>query len=307
MIAVASKLNDLRERAVVLCNEIENDADSNGNLSLHKISLSEFIASEFMQAVAAVEGELVPAPHLGGWADLIEINRFAALIAFRGSLKSTLLKGVIANALREHRRGAFDAIFYSAKMDLARWHLRRLKLYIEPLAAQWGWRDATAGEALLRYERPGAMFTCEPEGLDAASRGRRADLLVIDDPADPRKLASFADLDRVLESLQRRVLPLLKDNQARVVFAGTPIVAGDIVSWIEKNPEFVTARLPAILSDGRPAWLEKYDKTELDRIRKLIGDKSFRAEYLLEAVAPLDSYIDSALLKRAIARVGVGA
>jgi hypothetical protein len=266
---------------------------------LSPLPFADFLMREFLPSVAQVEGELVPAPHLAEWAHLIERNRFVALVAFRGSLKSTVAKAAIAYALRGHTRGAFDAVLYSATVDLARWHLRRLKLYLEPLAAAWGWRDATQGEAVLRYERAGAIFACEPAGLDAASRGRRADLLVIDDPADPRKLASMTDIERALEALQRRILPLLKDKTARVLLVGTPLIEGDVVEWAERNSEFVTARLPAILDDGRPAWPQKYPIEELEKIKRLVGEKSFAAEYLLQAVAPLDSFIPADLIERA--------
>jgi hypothetical protein len=108
----------------------------------------------------------------------------------------------------------------------------------------------------------------------------------------------MADIDRSLEALQRRILPLLKDKSARVLLVGTPLIEGDVVAWAERNPEFVTTRLPAILSDGRPAWPQKYDVAELERIRRLVGEKSFAAEYLLEAVAPLDSFISPDLIER---------
>jgi hypothetical protein len=269
------------------------------------LPFADFLAREFLPAVAVVEGDLVAAPHLHEWADLIEQHRFVALIAFRGSLKSTIAKAAIAYSLRQHTRGAFDAVLYSATVDLARWHLRRLKLYLSDLARSWGWRDATSGEAVLRYERPGAIFACEPAGLDAASRGRRADLLVIDDPADPRKLASMADISRALEALQRRILPLLKSKTARVLLVGTPLIEGDVVAWAERNSEFVTARLPAILSDGCPAWPQKYPIEELERIRRLVGEKAFAAEYLLQAVAPLDSFISPDLLERSTLKCNV--
>jgi hypothetical protein len=268
--------------------------------ALSPIPFADFLMREFLPSVSEIEGDLVPAPHLAAWAELIEKNRFVALVAFRGSLKSTVAKATIAHALRGHRRGAFDAVLYSATVDLARWHLRRLKLYLADLTESWGWRDATAGEAILRYERAGAIFACEPAGLDTASRGRRADLLVIDDPCDPRKLASMADIDRSLEALQRRILPLLKSKTARVLLVGTPLIEGDVVAWAEQNPEFVTARLPAILADGRPAWPQKYDISELEKIRRLVGEKSFAAEYLLQAVAPMDTFLTSDLIERAI-------
>lgn len=269
------------------------------------VTLSDFLAKEFMPTVGRVERDLVEAPHLQDWAELVEKNRFVCIVAFRGSLKSTIAKAVIAHALRSHSRGAYDVAFYSATVDLARWHLRRLKLYLSDLAPSWGWRDATAGEALLRYERAGAIFTCEPAGLDQASRGRRCNLLVLDDVSDPKKITSMADIERALEALQRRILPLLKDKSARVLLVGTPLVEGDVIAWAERNPEFVTVRLPAVRADGRPAWPQKYPLEELERIRGLIGERAFRAEYLLQAVAPMDTFISPDLLERAVARISV--
>jgi hypothetical protein len=268
------------------------------------LSLREFLAQEFLPAVAVVEGELVEAPHLKSWAELLERHRFVCIVAFRGSLKSTLAKAAVAHMLRSHARGAYDAVYYSATVDLARWHLRRLKLYLESLAPSWGWRDATAGEAVLRYERAGAIFTCEPAGLDQASRGRRGNLLVLDDVSDPKKLASMADIQRALEALQRRILPLLKDKSARVLLVGTPLIEGDVIAWAEKNPEFITTRLPAILSDGSPAWAEKYSRDELEKIKRLVGERSFNAEYLLHAVAPTDTFIPPDVLEKAILKIG---
>lgn len=278
--------------------EIAKRASVRASENIAHVGLGEFLSREFLPAVARVEGELCGAPHLREWAELIERHRFVAIIAFRGSLKSTLAKAVIAHALRSHSRGAYDAVLYSATVDLARWHLRRLKLYLSDLAPSWGWHDATAGEALLRYERAGAIFNCEPAGLDQASRGRRCNLLVLDDVSDPKKLASMADIDRALEALQRRILPLLKDKSARVLLVGTPLVEGDVIAWAEQNPEFVSVRLPAVLPDGRPAWPNKYPLEELKRIQRLVGEKAFVAEYMLHAVAPLDSYLDVTALER---------
>jgi hypothetical protein len=177
-----------------------------------------------------------------------------------------------------------------------------LKLYLTELAPSWGWRDATQGEAVLRYERAGAIFSCEPAGLDQASRGRRGNLLVLDDVSDPKKLASMADIQRALEALQRRILPLLKDKSARVLLVGTPLIEGDVIAWAEKNPEFMTVRLPALLGDGSPAWPQKYPREELERIKRLVGERSFAAEYLLNAVAPTDTFIPPDVLEKAILR-----
>jgi hypothetical protein len=59
---------------------------------------------------------------------------------------------------------------------------------------------------------------------------------VLDDVSDPKKLASMADIQRALEALQRRILPLLKDKSARVLLVGTPLIEGDVIAWAEKEP-----------------------------------------------------------------------
>lgn len=289
--------------------ELTRRLESTGSPSesaLTPLSLAAFLSEEFLPAVLAVEGgELAPAPHLNGWAGLIERHRFVALVSFRGSLKSTLCKSVIAHALRSHMRGAFDCVYFSATWGLAAWHTRRLKDYLADLAERWGWSDRTTGESVLRYEKPGASFVCEPAGLDQGARGKRADLLILDDVSDPKKMASMADIDRALASLQRRLIPTLKSKTSRIVVAATPIIENDIVGWIEKNPEFVTVRLPAILVNGEAAWPEKFPLAELERIKRLIGSKAFQAEFLLQAGGLLDSFIPYDVLSRAIAQIQV--
>ncbi len=268
------------------------------------MTLREFIPI-FERAVAFVEGvtAITGAPHLMEWADIIERNRFVCIVAFRGSLKSTIAKAVIAHALACHAGGAYDAVYYSATIELARWHLRRLKLYIAAMGLD-DWHDATVGEAMLRYIRGGDVFACEPAGLDQASRGRRANLLVLDDVSDPRKLASMTDITRALESLQRRVLPLMKDKSSRVILVGTPLIAGDVIEWAERNPEFTTVRMPILDALGRPTWPEKYPIDEIARLRSLVGEKAFLAEYMLQAVAPVDTFIDPSLLQKALFTYG---
>jgi hypothetical protein len=216
------------------------------------LSLREFLMREFLPAVSAVEGELVPAPHLSQWAELLERHRFVCIVAFRGSLKSTLAKAVVAHALRSHARGAYDAVYYSATVDLARWHLRRLKLYLESLAPSWGWRDATAGEAVLRYERPGAIFSCEPAGLIRPVAGVAAICSCSTTSRTQRSSLQWRIFNVLLKRCSAASYRYLKDKSARVLLVGTPLIEGDVIAWAEKNPEFVTTRLPAILPTALP-------------------------------------------------------
>lgn len=284
--------------------------------------LERFIFEVFEPAVSSVEGAIYQAPHLSAWCALWEKNRFFAVVAARGFLKSIFAKAILAYALMTHRSGAFDAFFFSAKRELAQEHMRRLKLYLSPLAEQWGWRDDTEGEALLRYVKPGCYWSCRPEGVDSASRGRRANLLVCDDVLDARKPSTYVDIQRVLSSVQRRIVPIMKDRDARIFLAGTPIIEDDVIGWVQQNPAFKTARLPALLrndgsefppgtpldevfSQGVPTWPERYPLAELASMRKLLGDKFFGAEYMLWPIGPSDSFIPAYVLERSLGNVVV--
>lgn len=286
------------------------------------MTLEQFVFSVFEPAVSAVEGTIYRAPHLASWCELWESHRFCALVAARGFLKSIFAKAVLAYALMTHRRGAFDAFFFSAKRELAQEHLRRLKIYLAPLAERWGWKDDTEGEALLRYRKAGCYWSCRPEGVDSASRGRRANLLVCDDVLDARKPSTYVDIQRVLSSVQRRIIPIMKDKDARIFIAGTPIIADDVIGWVQQNPAFKVLRLPAFLradgsefpagtplddvfAQGVPVWPERYPVSELVQMRRLLGDKFFGAEYMLWPIGPSDSFIPAYVLERALGNVVV--
>jgi len=268
------------------------------------VGLADFIESdEFADQLARVEGEAINVPHWRGWAQAVEAKRYVGLIAFRGAAKSTFAKATIAHLLRSHRAGAFEGTYYSATTKLARKHLRKLKMYVDPLARRWGWGDTTQGRALLQYQRKGAWFSYEPSGTDEAARGGHVDHMVLDDLVDPKKLTSVAEVERVLQAVKRRIIPLLKGGQTQILYCGTPLVEGDVTQFIEQNPMFTTLRLPAIVG-GVPTWPERYPIEVLDDVRRMIGGKAFGAEFQLEYVAELDSFIDPVLLKACVAGVG---
>ena len=267
------------------------------------ISFAEFVEREWMPEVIDVEQppEVADAPHLREWADLIESHPFVGIVAFRYSLKSVLAKAAIAHELRQFQRGIFEGFYFSSSVTLAREHLMKLKLYVSELARSWGWRDATAGKAMLHYERPGATFIVKPDGVDSKQRSRRANTLVLDDLLDPQKPLSMADVSRVLEAMRRRILPLLKGRTSRVLFFGTPIVRDDPTAWVEQNPRFVTTWLPIIDPQGNPTWPELYPSDRIAELRDLVGDKTFASEYLLEETDTLASYVDRELLNQCVA------
>ncbi|MFB6271985.1 MAG: hypothetical protein ABEL51_03720 [Salinibacter sp.] len=286
---------EVRDHATAL---LEGDE----NAGPEPIPFSQFVRDEFLPSVLEVEqpDEPAPAPHLERWADLIEQNPYTSIIAFRASLKSVLAKATFAWDLRQFERGIFEGFYFSASVTLAREHLTKLKLYLQPLAESWGWTDTTSGKALIRYERPGALFTVRPDGVDSRVRGMRANRLVLDDLIDPQKAVSMADVNRVLEAVRRRILPLLKSRQSQANAFGTPVIEGDVVDWLEENEQFVSEWLPIQDQHGNPTWPEKFDKDRIEQLRSLVGDNAFENEYMLRQKSEIDSFLDPDLIASAV-------
>jgi hypothetical protein len=189
---------------------------------------------------------------LKSWAELVERHRFVCIIAFQGLAQEHAGQGCRRSRAQIARARGLRRSLLLRDGGLSALAPETAQALLGVASSVVGLAGRDAGEAVLRYERPGAIFSCEPAGLDQASRGRRGNLLVLDDVSDPKKLASMADIQRALEALQRRILPLLKDKSARVLLVGTPLIEGDVIAWAEKNSEFVTTRLPAILPTALP-------------------------------------------------------
>ena len=290
-----TEAQEVRDYAATLLEGDQNDAPQ-------PVSFAEFLRDEFMPTVLEVEQpeEAADAPHLERWADLIESNPYTSIIAFRASLKSVLAKAAFAYDLRNHGRGVYEGRYFSASLTLARDHLQKLKLYIADLAKEWGWVDATRGKALIQYEKPGSLFTIKPDGVDAKVRGMRANRLVLDDLIDPQKAVSMADVNRVLEAVRRRILPLLKSRQSQANHFGTPIVEGDVTDWLESNEQFVSEWLPIQDEAGRPTWVEKFDAERVEQLRELVGPNAFDNEYMLRQKSELNSFLSPELISAAI-------
>lgn len=249
--------------------------------------------------MAQFEGfERLPIPYLSRWCDLFLENQNVGLIGFRGSIKSTFVRGCVAYRMKFHQKGAYDVVYVSHTHRGAAKRIGRLKKWIEQKHKDWLWNDTTTAESFMAYEKEGAMFNCEPFGIGAAARGDRVDWIIIDDPLDPEKPKSFADIERAKEAISRKWMPLAKDLHVPVTFVSAPIIEGDVVDWIEDNPEFVTDWVPIILPNGESAWPDKYPREAMPGLERKVGRKAWDAEYMLLKVSAIDSFVNPQQFKK---------
>jgi len=266
------------------------------------ITFSDFIKERFISAIAEVEGEAKPAPHLERWARRLQSERHTLTEAPRGHLKSTLFYGYLTWRLERMRNKSIKGIYFSSKRELAQMHLSLCKEYIKACGIKA--EDLTQAESYLRYRKGRHTFEVRPEGVLAASRGRHTDIILLDDVVtDPDQPLQIQRVEKVTRIFKRKIYPMLKDEETVVHVAGTPVTEEDLLAYLKKIPEFDCQSYPAISEAGRVLWPEAYPLAMLERIKAAIGERAFGIEYLLHPARLADSFLDPGLVGAAVGEI----
>jgi predicted phage terminase large subunit-like protein len=120
-------------------------------------------------------------------------------------------------------------------------------------------------------------------GIDNASTGTRADLLICDDIVDVKALGSRTERERVKTIFRENLMNLL-EPQGRVWCVFTPWHRHDLNAELKANAVFTLFRR-AIGPQYDPVWPEKWPRERLMERCREIGDPSFARGYRLHCVA----------------------
>lgn len=126
-------------------------------------------------------------------------------------------------------------------------------------------------------------------GVQAASTGSRADILVCDDIVDVKALYSKAERDRVKEHFRNNLMNLLEPD-GRFWGLCTPWHRADLNAELKENAAYPVLRR-AIDSDLEPIWPERWSKEALEARQREIGSASFARGYRLVPLADEDTVI----------------
>lgn len=120
------------------------------------------------------------------------------------------------------------------------------------------------------------------ESFGSSLRGGHYDKIIIDDP-----LKDYAGMKRDDQRMffYSAIWPALNPG-GQMVIDGTPIDFTDLLSDIERNDKFHTAKFPAIKADGSVLWPGRYSRERLEERRAIIGSWAFGREYLLQRQSP---------------------
>ena len=214
-----------------------------------------------------------------------EIDRLMVLMP-PGSAKSTYASFVFP-AWWLHKNPAGNIIAASHTAELAKRFGRQVRNLIAENQATLGYRLAADNHAAWRFEtsQRGEYFAA---GLGGPITGRRADLVLIDDPIKNRVEAdSAAHRDYVWDWYRSELISRLKPR-GRIVLIMTRWNEDDLGGrLLASGDNWETLTLPAIAgandpmgrAPGEPLWPEWESLAELQRKRDNVGPRVWQAQY----------------------------
>ncbi len=154
-----------------------------------------------------------------------------------------------------------------------------------------------SGDELQVTRSPGVILkdaTFVGIGLHGSLTGRRADLIIVDDPFDEAEVRTEARRKKVEDWIEKVLIPVLTPH-GEMVFVGTPWMYDDYWSRLEgKSIEnggiYVVKKYPAIknydpdlpVSEWDVQWPEVWTAERLAERKKEIGSVKFNCLYLLD-------------------------
>ena len=143
------------------------------------------------------------------------------------------------------------------------------------------------------------------EGLHGSLTGKRADLIIVDDPFDEAEVRTESQRKKVEDWIEKVLIPVLTPN-GEMVFVGTPWRYDDYWSRlegksIENGGNYVVKKYPAIKDYNLDTPVDKWDvqwpqvwsTQRLEERRREIGSIKFSCLYLLDP-----SGLEGTLFKR---------
>ena len=119
------------------------------------------------------------------------------------------------------------------------------------------------------------LFGC---GTGTSIVGRRADLVIVDDPLNDENTETERQRDKTLRWFRKTLTPILNPDTGRMIVIGTRKHPDDLHADLGRNTRYVQHVFRA-LEDGVPLWPERWSAERLELEREEIGSLIFAQEY----------------------------
>ncbi len=121
--------------------------------------------------------------------------------------------------------------------------------------------------------------------------GRRADLIIVDDPLNDENTENTRQRRKTLRWFRKTLTPIVNPDTGRIIVIGTRKHPEDLHSELGNNSRYRQFVFKALGDDGRtPLWPERWSKARLMREKEEIGSLIFAQEYQNEPVCEETSF-----------------
>ncbi len=114
--------------------------------------------------------------------------------------------------------------------------------------------------------------------------GRRADLIIVDDPLNDENTENERQRRKTLRWFRKTLTPILNPETGRIIVIGTRKHPDDLHAELGANPRY-TQRVFRAIENGEPLWPQKWPLERLERAREEIGSVVFAQEYQNEPIS----------------------
>ena len=132
--------------------------------------------------------------------------------------------------------------------------------------------------------------------------GRRADLIIVDDPLNEENTESERQRRKTLRWFHKTLTPILNPETGKIVVIGTRKHPEDLHTELGRNPRYRQFVFRAIEKDNQgrevPLWPERWPLQRLMREKEEIGSLIFAQEYQNEPISDETAYFRREWIER---------
>lgn len=239
----------------------------------------QFFFTHFAIAVKQVEGKFEFGKHIFEWCHRLRWYKKTGTVAPRKHIKTTVLLGYLAWLMYRMDRNYMEWDYMSYKEDLAEYHIKRLRRYIEKMPIFDQYLNLTKAETKIHMAFNGKEFVVNPSGILSFKRGKAPYGIICDDILkDPDSKMNIAVLQKIEKIFKEEVENMPTDE---LHVWGTPQDDADIFTYLEQKKSYNTKRYPSEVDvhSKTALWPEVWPWERLQGKREDIGDKAFSKEF----------------------------
>ncbi|MFC1538719.1 terminase large subunit domain-containing protein [Candidatus Latescibacterota bacterium] len=235
-----------------------------------------------------------------------------SILAPRGHAKSTWLS-VIYPIWKIVNNRDIKIIIVSDTADQAETYFRNIKdeleanerlyedfgdFYEGPKSNVWKANDITVSGA-LRSKEP-TIVCC---GTGKRIVGRRADIIIVDDPLNDENTENEKQRKKTLRWFRKTLTPIVNPDTGRIIVIGTRKHPDDLHRELGKNPRYKQYVFRALDNENNTVlWPERWPKQRLLREKDEIGSIVFAQEYQNEPISEENSYFRREWIEKCYSR-----